>query len=165
MPPLKLKRLNQSFVDKLRRRPPPSSPSEQLPSPPPKIISSLCSLVSLQTAAADSDNEIWGSSFLPFFISLICQPIRKNGGENSIKIHHRHPRQEFCWRPSINDVRRKTLDPSRLLPTFHIGLRKMAPARASLRLPGTGERERRGNTEPFEGLFSRPDTMHQHSVC
>ena len=31
-------------------------------------------------------------------------------------------------------------------------------ARASLRLPGTGERERRGNTEPFEGLFSRPDT-------
>ena len=32
-------------------------------------------------------------------------------------------------------------------------------ARASLRLPGTGERERRGNTEPFEGLFSRPDTV------
>ena len=32
-----------------------------------------------------------------------------------------------------------------------------ARARASLRLPGTGERERRGNTEPFEGLFSRPD--------
>ena len=32
-----------------------------------------------------------------------------------------------------------------------------ARARASLRLPGTGERERRGNTEPFEGLYSRPD--------
>ena len=32
-----------------------------------------------------------------------------------------------------------------------------ARARASLRLPGTGERERRGNTEPLEGLFSRPD--------
>ena len=40
-----------------------------------------------------------------------------------------------------------------------IGLRKMAPARASLHLPGTGERERRGNTEPLEGLFSRPDTV------
>ena len=36
-----------------------------------------------------------------------------------------------------------------------------ARARASLRLPGTGERERRGNTEPFEGLFSRPDTQWQ----
>ena len=33
-------------------------------------------------------------------------------------------------------------------------------ARASLRLPGTGERERRGNTEPFEGLFSRPDILN-----
>ena len=36
---------------------------------------------------------------------------------------------------------------------------KMAPAPASLRLPGTSERERRGNTEPLEGLFSRPDTL------
>ena len=37
-------------------------------------------------------------------------------------------------------------------------------AMTSLRLPGTSEREQCGNTKPFEGLLSRPDTVRRGGV-